>query len=69
MIGAFLGWQSLLFVLLFSSLLGAVVGIAVMLAKGQDMKYAVPFGPFLSTAAAAYIFIGDAVMRLILYGA
>ena len=69
MIGAFLGWQSLLFVLLFSSLLGAVVGIAVMLAKGQDMKYAVPFGPFLSAAAAAYIFIGDAVMRLILYGA
>ena len=69
MIGAFLGWQSLLFVLLFSSLLGAVLGIAVMLAKGQDMKYAVPFGPFLSAAAAAYIFIGDAVMRLIFYGA
>lgn len=69
MIGAFLGWQSLLFVLLFSSLLGAVVGIAVMLAKGQDMKYAVPFGPFLSAAAVAYIFIGDAVMRLILHGA
>lgn len=69
MIGAFLGWQSLLFVLLFSSLLGAVVGIAAMLAKGQDMKYAVPFGPFLSAAAATYIFIGDAVMRLIFYGA
>ena len=69
MIGGFLGWQSLLFVLLFSSLLGAVLGIAVMLAKGQDMKYAVPFGPFLSAAAAAYIFIGDAVMRLILHGA
>jgi leader peptidase (prepilin peptidase)/N-methyltransferase len=69
MIGAFLGWQSLLFVLLFSSLLGAVVGIAVMLAKGQDMKYAVPFGPFLSAAAAAYIFFGDSVMRLLFYGA
>ncbi len=69
MIGAFLGWQSLLFVLLCSSLLGAVVGIAAMLAKGQDMKYAVPFGPFLSAAAVAYIFIGDAMMRLILQGA
>jgi leader peptidase (prepilin peptidase)/N-methyltransferase len=54
-------------VLLFSSLLGAVVGIAVMLAKGQDMKYAVPFGPFLSAAAAAYIFFGDAVMRRLFY--
>jgi len=64
MIGAFLGWRSLLFVLLASSLLGAIVGIAIMIAKGRDMKYAVPFGPFLSAAAAAYLFVGDWTMRL-----
>jgi leader peptidase (prepilin peptidase) / N-methyltransferase len=58
MIGAFLGWQSLPFVLLVSSLLGAVVGVAIMIAKGRDMKYAVPFGPFLSLAAVAYLFFG-----------
>ena len=67
MIGAFLGWQSLLFVLLVSSLLGAVVGISVMMIKGQDMKYAVPFGPFLSFAAVAYIFFGDYAIRLFLF--
>lgn len=67
MIGAFLGWQSLLFVLLVSSLLGAVVGISVMMVKGQDMKYAVPFGPFLSFAAVAYIFFGDYAIRLFLF--
>ena len=67
MIGAFLGWQSLLFVLLVSSLLGAVVGISVMTVKGQDMKYAVPFGPFLSFAAVAYIFFGDYAIRLFLF--
>ena len=58
MIGAFLGWQSLLFVLLISSFAGAAVGIAIMILKGRDMKYAVPFGPFLSLGAIAYLFFG-----------
>jgi leader peptidase (prepilin peptidase) / N-methyltransferase len=63
MIGGFLGWKSLIFVLLFSSLAGAVVGITVMIIKKQDMKYAVPFGPFLSAAAVAYIFWGNAFIQ------
>jgi len=58
MLGAFLGWQSLIFILLVSSLLGSVVGIGVMILKKADMKYAVPFGPFLAVAAVAYIFWG-----------
>ena len=65
MIGGFLGWKSLIFILLCSSLLGAIVGIAVMVIKKQDMKYAVPFGPFLSAAAVAYLFWGDAFMRFL----
>jgi len=66
MLGAFLGWKSLLFILLVSSLLGAVIGIALMAVKGRDMKYAVPFGPFLSLAAVLYLFIGDPVIRYFL---
>jgi leader peptidase (prepilin peptidase) / N-methyltransferase len=66
MIGGFLGWKSLIFILLFSSFLGAIIGIAVMVIKKQDMKYAVPFGPFLSAAAVAYLFWGDAFMRFLL---
>lgn len=68
MIGGFLGWKSLIFVLLFSSFAGALVGGAAMMIKKQDMKYAVPFGPFLSAAAVAYIFFGDAFMRFLLRG-
>ena len=63
MMGAFLGWKSLFFILFASSLLGAVVGISTMIAKGKDMKYAVPFGPFLSAAAVAYLFVGVDVME------
>lgn len=67
MIGGFLGWKSLIFILLVSSVLGAIVGISVMVIKKQDMKYAVPFGPFLSAAAVAYIFWGDVFMRFLIY--
>ena len=65
MIGGFLGWKSLIFILLFSSFSGAIVGITAMIIKKQDMKYAVPFGPFLSAAAVAYLFWGDAFMRIL----
>lgn len=65
MLGAFFGWKSLLFIVLCSSLTGAVVGITVMLVKGQDMKYAVPFGPFLALGAVAYFFFGEAFLQFL----
>lgn len=68
MIGGFLGWKSLMFVLLFSSFSGAIIGITAMIIQKQDMKYAVPFGPFLSAAAVAYLFLGDAFMQLLVMG-
>lgn len=64
MLGAFLGWKSLLFILLVSSLLGAVVGLVLILFQGRDMKYAVPFGPFLCLAALTYLFFGDGLILL-----
>lgn len=68
MIGGFFGWKSLIFILLFSSFTGALVGIAAMIIKKKDMKYAVPFGPFLSAAAVAYIFVGEIFMRFLILG-
>jgi leader peptidase (prepilin peptidase)/N-methyltransferase len=59
MLGAFLGWKSLLFILLVSSLIGAMVGIVVILFKGKNMRYAIPFGPFLCAAAVFYLFFGN----------
>lgn len=66
MLGAFLGWKSLVFILLVSSVTGSVVGIALMAAKGADAKYAVPFGPFLSFAAVAYLFLGPAFFAFLI---
>jgi leader peptidase (prepilin peptidase) / N-methyltransferase len=67
MIGGFLGWKSLIFILLVSSFTGAVVGITAMIIKKQDMKYAVPFGPFLSAAAIAYLFWGNNFLTYLFY--
>jgi leader peptidase (prepilin peptidase)/N-methyltransferase len=59
MIGAFLGWKSVPFTMLLSSLTGSLVGIALMLWTRSDTKYAIPFGPFLALGAVAFIFYGD----------
>jgi leader peptidase (prepilin peptidase)/N-methyltransferase len=60
MIGAFLGWKSIIYVTLISSVLGTIVGLAIIVYKRGDMRYALPFGPFLSLAAALYLFISNA---------
>jgi leader peptidase (prepilin peptidase)/N-methyltransferase len=58
MIGAFLGWRSVIFVALISSIIGTIVGISIIFYKKGDLRYAIPFGPFLSLAAALYLFTG-----------
>lgn len=63
MIGAFLGWQSIPFTLLASSLTGSVVGLSLMWWTGSDSKYAIPFGPFLAFGALVYAFCGEEVLR------
>ncbi|MCX7816995.1 MAG: prepilin peptidase [Syntrophales bacterium] len=57
MIGAFLGWQGLIVVLPVAAVLGAAAGIIIVLVKGKDLKYALPFAPFLSLGAGVYIFV------------
>lgn len=63
MIGAVIGWQGVLFTIFTASALGTVAGFAIMLKQGKDLKMAIPFGPFLSMGAMAYIFFGPRVMR------
>jgi leader peptidase (prepilin peptidase)/N-methyltransferase len=67
MIGAFLGWKSVILTILLSSFIGSIIGIAVMLIKGKDFKYAIPFGPFLSMGAVISLFIGEELIRWYLY--
>lgn len=63
MIGAFLGWKAVILTILLSSLLGSVIGIGVMLVKGKDLKYAIPFGPFLAAGAVIALAWGQRIIR------
>jgi leader peptidase (prepilin peptidase) / N-methyltransferase len=59
MMGAFLGWRSIPFIIFFSSLVGSIIGVSMMLLQKKDSQYAIPFGPFLALGAICYIFVGQ----------
>jgi len=63
MMGAFLGWKSVLFIIFASSLIGSVVGITIMLVQKKDSKLAIPFGPYLAFGAVLYIFFGPQLIH------
>jgi len=50
MLGAFMGWQALLFIIFASSVIGAVVGSVSLLLTRKGMGAQIPFGPFLALA-------------------
>jgi leader peptidase (prepilin peptidase)/N-methyltransferase len=57
-IGAWLGWQMLPLVVLASSFVGAVVGIALMVLAKHGRNVPIPFGPYLAAAGAVALLWG-----------
>ena len=67
MVGAFLGWKAVILTILFSSFIGSITGIIFIAVKGRDLKYAIPFGPFLSLGAVLSLFLGEEIVRWYLH--
>ena len=65
-IGAWTGWQVLPVVILFSSAVGAAIGITLILFKGRDHSQPMPFGPFLAAAGWVTLLWGNDIIRLYL---
>jgi leader peptidase (prepilin peptidase)/N-methyltransferase len=63
MLGAWLGWKPLLMVILLSSLVGAIVGISMILLKKNERGTQIPFGPYLAAAGWVTLLWGDQLMR------
>lgn len=63
MMGAFLGWKAIPFIIFASSLIGSVVGVSIMLLQKKDSKLAIPFGPYLAFGAVLYIFYGKPLIH------
>lgn len=62
MVGAFLGWPLTVMTIFFGVLTGSVVGVALMLRRGErDMQMLLPFGIFLGLGALVSLLVGTPV--------
>lgn len=66
MIGAFAGWDGVIFSILVGSLTGAVIGSIFLIINKKDSQTPVPFGPFLSFGAVLFLLVGKGWMNLLM---
>ncbi|MBY0271116.1 MAG: A24 family peptidase [Burkholderiales bacterium] len=62
-IGAWLGWQMLPLTILLSSLVGAAIGISLIVFAGRGRSVPIPFGPYLAIAGMIALLHGPALTR------
>ena len=62
-LGAWLGWQMLPAIILLSSIVGAVVGISLIVATRHGRNTPIPFGPYLAAAGVIALFWGPQLTR------
>ena len=65
-LGAFLGWQMLPLIVLLSSVVGAVFGIALIVLARRGREVPMPFGPYLACAGFIALMWGGELTRLYL---
>ena len=63
-LGAWLGWQLLPVIVLLSSVVGAGIGISLIVFKGRDHSVPLAFGPYLAIAGAIALFFGSTLVKL-----
>jgi leader peptidase (prepilin peptidase)/N-methyltransferase len=63
MLGAFLGWQGMLLTLFLASLMGTLVGVALIVFAGRSGQHRLPLGTFLGLAGIAVVFAGEPLLR------
>ena len=64
MIGAILGWQSLISTIFAGCCLGAIVGVGMMVVNKSGRRTELPFGPWLAIGALLYVFFDFEFFRL-----
>ena len=60
-LGAWLGWQALPTIILMSAVVGAAVGIALIVFRGRDRQLPIPFGPYLAAAGWIAMLYGESI--------
>jgi leader peptidase (prepilin peptidase)/N-methyltransferase len=57
-IGAFIGWQGVMFSLMLSSMIGAAVGVTLIAMRRRQWSSRMPYGPYIALAATIWILGG-----------
>ena len=65
-IGAFLGWQAVFFSLMLSSIIGATVGVALIVMRRRQWSSRMPYGPYIALAATVWIFGGKKLFHALI---
>ncbi|MEC9359845.1 MAG: A24 family peptidase [Pseudomonadota bacterium] len=63
-IGAWFGWSALPSLILLSSVVGALVGIALMVFKRHDRNIPIAFGPYIAGAGLVMLLFGNILMPI-----
>jgi leader peptidase (prepilin peptidase)/N-methyltransferase len=66
-LGAWLGWQMLLPIILLAAFTGAVLGILMIALRGRDRNIPIPFGPYLAAAGWIALLWGDRIVTSYLH--
>lgn len=62
-LGAWLGWQALPLILLVSALIGAIIGITLIVTKRNERSTPIPFGPYLALGGWIALLWGDSILH------
>jgi len=62
MLGAFMGWQALPFIILVSSAIGVVAGSLFLWLSRRGLRAEIPFGPYLAGAGMIWMLWGNAIL-------
>jgi len=60
-LGAWLGWQALPTIILMSAVVGAIIGISMIVFRGRDRQLPIPFGPYLAAAGWITMLYGETI--------
>lgn len=61
-LGAWLGWQLLPMIILLSAVVGALIGISLIVFRRHDRNVPIPFGPYLAAAGWIAMLYGSRIM-------
>ena len=63
-LGAWLGWQTLPMIIMMSAVVGAVINITMIVARGKDRSIPIPFGPYLAAAGWITMLWGEMIKNV-----